>query len=110
MDAYSFGMLCLWIIFGATNDMPAPPEITLCNEEFISFEMPLNQLNLLQSLKNNDKDQLYKWAVWLVTESCQINDKTKEALARIFGLILVHDPTKRCVDFECLLHLLAPAR
>lgn len=93
--------------------MPAPPDTTLRKGEFISFEEPLHELNLLGHLKNDKNNKLSEWAIWLAREYGDVKDAgdgAEETLARFFDLTLAYEPIKRCTDFDHLLRLLAPTR
>ncbi|KAF8539826.1 hypothetical protein BDD12DRAFT_881587 [Trichophaea hybrida] len=53
-DIYSFGMLCLWFLFG--NTIQNTPQHTAEGiTEFISFDAPLRPRTLLEQIKDDDK-------------------------------------------------------
>jgi hypothetical protein len=78
--------------------------------EFINFEEPRSELNLLERLKHDSDNKLLAWATWLANGFKTVQDGLDERLVRFFNLTLAHEPEKRCTDFERLLGLLSPTR
>jgi serine/threonine protein kinase len=103
MDVYSFGMLCLWLLFDK-----APSRAGTNNRAF-SFEAKNWKENedLLLSWKMN---KLLDWAIQLIANSASIKDEMKTCLTRFFQYSLQPDSKKRNADWDCLLRLLAPAQ
>jgi len=112
MDVYSFGILCLWLLFGAepSPNMPLPSGFTQEEGFFISFEKPEQERNLLETWKRDSSDQLSEWASWLVKEHGYFDSSVKNSLAKFFESTLASNPTKRSIDFSGLFLLLTPAR
>ena len=120
MDAYSFGMLCLWFLFGGRHseikDIP-PHVFEAKRDSVISFQrLPKDdeQHNILPDLKS--KDKLPGLAQWLIMTSetsetsAGFNDEQKSDLSQFFRLTLIRDWSERSYDFGRLLRLLAPDR
>src|SRR5271155_2852484 len=114
MDAYSFGMLCLWFLFGErlSEIQDIPPHILKAKQgSVISFQrLPKDdeQHNILPDLKS--KDKLPGLAQWLIKTSAGFNDQQKSDLSHFFRITLIHDWSERSYDFGRLLRLLAPDR
>lgn len=105
MDMFSFGMVCLWFLFGVDMSIdltePASPRI--------SFEEHCDpRKDLLEMWKFDDlKDELVAWALSIIPESVG----TKAAsIATFFRATLVKAPQKRELNMDKLLPLLDPAR
>jgi serine/threonine protein kinase len=105
MDIYSFGLLCLWILFGSSPDLQPPPDVALLPGQYVSFDHPLDGSNRLQYIKRDNKNSLLNWAVWLTTQTIQ-DSAVRESMVKLFRLSLPHDPKDRCDDFGCLVDLL----
>lgn len=109
MDIYSFGMLCLWLIFGSTSAAALPlPGASAEEGRFISFEECWLEANLLETWKMDEGNKLSEWATWLVSERDDVDRQIKDRLAQFFSVTLAYKPMERCKDFDHLLHLLAP--
>jgi serine/threonine protein kinase len=112
MDIYSFGMLCLWLLFWSEGTATAlrhqetPPD----NGEFMGFDDSLQDLNLLEKLKTGVDYKLLQWAISLVMEHKCVDNNIHDDLVQFFNLTLASKPADRSTDFEQLLNLLAPAR
>ena len=111
IDIYSFGLLCFWVVFGASLDaLPLPPQTASDKGQFTSFEEHLLELNLAECRMYDSNNELSEWATWLVMESGDFKNGIDEKLAQFFNLTLAYKPEERCIDFEQLLNLLAPNR
>ena len=88
MDAFSFGMLCLWLLFHEMENYP--------------------HLTQLKQLKSEDKLQSY--AHKLTMAALGLEDGQRENLRVLFGSTLVKDPEGRNPDFASLLQLLTQDR
>jgi len=91
MDVYSFGMLCLWLLFKENEGYPKGSEATTLGE-----------------LKSTDK--LRDLAHDLVLKTEDLDDQKRRRLDKFFELSLAHEPKARTSDFKGLLQLLAPNR
>ena len=110
MDVYSFGMLCLWLLFGveSSNTMPFAPGTENGRRGF-SFEAQdwFQNEDLLFSWK---RDRLLQWAIWLVAEHGNFALETMENLTRFFRSSLCFNHQARITDWSHILCLLAPSR
>lgn len=112
MDVYSYGLLCLWLIIGATYalSLPLPPYIHWAQGEFISFEEPRSRMNLLERWKRDNDNTFLEWATWLANGFQTTEEGLGEKLTEFFELTLAHEPSKRCTDFNRLFALLSSTR
>lgn len=114
MDVYSFGMLCLWLLFCAEQpkNIRFHSEMATNDSQFVSFEKKdyFHEGNLLRSWKSDREDRLLKWATWLVVKYGCFESEMADNLTQFFQYSLCFDEQKRITDWERLLNLLAPAR
>jgi len=106
-DVYSFGMLCIWVLFG--NSLP-DVLITTAEEETksVSFNAPLGPRTLLEKLRDEGKvEQIANQLVELMTG---LNTEYKTRLKGFFSLTLQLNPAQRTSNFEKLVRLLSPNR
>jgi serine/threonine protein kinase len=99
MDVYSFGMLCLWLLFNKEH---------LGTEDF-SFEAAYwqDKDELLLFWKNN---KLLNWAMQLVADDASIGGEMKRNLTSFFQSCLDPGTEKRDADWDHLIECLAPAQ
>ena len=106
-DVYSFGMLCLWLLFGnhlrdiSQTSADGTPEL-------ISFDAPLLQFGrstLLETLK--DEDIVEDIANQLVESTPGLNVEYRIRLKEIFSLTLPLNPGKRTCDLARVMGLLS---
>ena len=104
-DVYSFGMLCLWVLFG--DSLSDVPQTTADGSAgLISFDVPfLGGPTLLEYLK--DEDRLEHVANQLVESMPGLNVEYRIHLKEIFSLTLPHNPTKRTCDLARVTGLLS---
>ena len=103
-DVYSFGMLCLWLLFG--NRLSDIPQTTADGAAgLISFDAPpfLSGLTLLERLK--DEGGLEHIANHLVESGLNVEHRIR--LKDIFSLALPHDPKKRTCDLARVIGLMS---
>jgi len=108
-DVYSFGMLCLWILFG-----DSPPGILQTTAEgtteFISFDAPprFGPRTYLEQLKDDDEvehvvsehiESMFGW-----------NTKQRTCLKEFFSFALRRDPQKRTSDLATLIGCMSQKR
>ena len=89
MDAYSFGMLCLWLLFynrGTNRDS-----------------------NFSKDVEDAQKE-LSDYACGLLRASADLEIWEQDNVQNIFGSTLVQDPAERTANFNELLELLSPYR
>ena len=89
MDAYSFGMLCLWLLFynkGANRDR-----------------------NFEKDLEDSQKE-LSNHASELIRATADLENREKDNMHKVFRSTLAQDPAERTANFNELLQLLSPHR
>ena len=89
MDAYSFGMLCLWLLFynkAASRDQ-----------------------NFKKDLEDPQKE-LSRHASDLLEATADLESWEKHNMQKLFRSTLTHDPFERTADFTGLLEFLSPYR
>ena len=104
-DVYSFGMLCLWILF--ENRLSNLQQTTADGATgFISFDIPFfrGQPTLLECLKYEDR--LEGIANHLLG-SMDVDSEHTIRLKEIFCLTLQHNPGKRTCNLETVIGLLS---
>ena len=89
MDAYSFGMLCLWLLFYNNNSRP--------------------DRELEKALKDANT-QVLDHALGLVDTIAWIDVKQRDNIQKLLKSTLVQEPTERTSDFCEILQLLSPNR
>jgi serine/threonine protein kinase len=103
MDTYSFGMLCLWLLFDSTNTPFGAQNDTMSFH--FKAEYWQDKEELLMSWK---KDKLIDWATGLVANDASIGVETKTNLIQLFKSSLNPDTRMRMADWDRILDLLAP--
>jgi len=96
-DVYSFGMLCLWVLFG--NRLAEIPQTTAEGvTELISFDAPLRhgRPTLLERLKDEDKVEYI--ANQLMESMPDLNPEYRIRLKELFSVTLPLNPEKRTSD------------
>lgn len=89
MDAYSFGLLCLWLLF-------------------YSKEVD-RDCNFREYLKYSQKEPL-QYASELLRATADLESWEKDHMQKIFRSTLAQDPAERTANFEEFLKLLSPHR
>lgn len=99
MDVYSFGMLCLWLLFDNKS----------LGTEHFSFKAAYweNKEDLLVFWKNH---KLLNWAMQLVGDDASIGAEIKPSLASFFQSCLDPDTKKRNADWDYLISCMSPAQ
>jgi serine/threonine protein kinase len=102
MDVYSFGMLCLWLLFQErfstettvwkTQCPDASNLITLGDSREIRFQ--------------EGEDSLRNWAGKFIDTSGLFNREIQNNLKAFFNSALAGNPEERLTDWEYLIHLL----
>lgn len=104
MDLFSFGMLCLWLMFERyLSGIAKLPQTVLWAEQYfqIKKEEDLSRkrlTNLLEDLKRGDKLALL--AQQLVTAEQNLDDDKTQALMRFFKASLACEPGLREADLK----------
>lgn len=96
MDVYSYGLLCLWLLFGATSlDSISRPELDVQDpDKYVSFDNPGDNRNLLEKWKG-EGDKILEWAQYLVDRDPSLSSGIKKRLSRFFGDALNSNPVMR---------------
>ena len=105
MDVYSFGMLCLWLLF--ENRLSDIPQTTADGTaELISFDPPMfGRPTLLEGLKGEDK--VKDIANDLVESMPGLDVECRIRLKEIFSLTLPLNPGNRTCDLARVIGLLS---
>jgi len=89
MDAYSFGMLCLWLLF---------------------FNKETNRdRNFEKDLEDSQK-KVSDYASELLRASSNLDNREKNDMQKVFKSTIVKDSAERTANFDELLQLLSPYR
>ncbi|KAL8916132.1 MAG: hypothetical protein Q9172_006438 [Xanthocarpia lactea] len=100
LDMYSFGMLCLWLLFhDKSHEAPSA-----YRNQYGGSTWPLKDYKQLDSMKHCDT--LSEFAGLIVGSLTILPDVQKENLRRFFSLTLAREPSYRNVGFEDLTLLL----
>ncbi|KAJ6439093.1 mutator-like element [Purpureocillium lavendulum] len=104
MDIFSFGLVCVWMLFGDNLTKSSRDD-----GRVVSFEEDCNPAqNLLERWKvDHGKDELTAWALSLVRMRAELSGSD---LATFFKSTLAIDPHKREINLSRQLHHLDPAR
>ena len=108
MDVYSFGMLCLWVLFGGRlSDFPQTTTAADGVTELISFDAPpfRSGPTLLERLK--DEDRLEYIANHRLGSLPGLDVEYAIRLKEIFSMTLLHNPGKRTCDLARVIGLLS---
>jgi len=102
MDVYSFGLLCLWLIFREESLVETDSTDAKIGSAFSGQDILAQER--LQALKRND--MILDRAVRLVDQKADINEDTRSRLRQIFILSLPKDAEKRAPDMQPIVDLL----
>jgi len=97
-DMYSFGMLCLWILF---RGAPIPQNTTQ-----FTFEASAGPRTLLEQLKDDDKVEYIANQLIESVALADLNTERRIRLKEFFSLTVPLNPDKRTSDVGRLLGLL----
>lgn len=103
IDAYSFGMLCFWLLVGhSILDTPIDIEGRL---ESVSFDLPSvrGKLSLLEELKHRGK--MEEVAYQLARKISSLEAEYESRLKPLFGLTITGNIKRRTSDFGELMVL-----
>ena len=100
LDIYSFGMLCLWVLFFDRSivGVSVPTEVKL------TWSWPFHDLKLLDKMKR--EDILGDFAIELVRSVEVLPANQRGNLERFFRSALARDPAERTMKLEELASLL----
>jgi serine/threonine protein kinase len=92
MDLYSYGMVCLWLLFGQE-----------CLDKGINFDIPAPSTHRdLEGLKNEDR--LSSLATDMAEHSAGLSEQELQFMKDVFMGCLVRDPIARAYDIDELFH------
>ena len=106
-DVYSFGMLCLWVLFG--NRLSSIQQTTADGVTgFISFDIPFffSRPTLLECFKNEDRLEGIANHLLGSTPGLDVDSEYAIRLKDMFSLTLPYNPGKRTCDLERVIGLL----
>jgi hypothetical protein len=107
MDIYSFGLLCLWVLFGESLSRSAA-SLNHCQEDGQTTTGFPPTVEMLAMLKKNNLVQVA--AGEFVFAKKEITREQQSKLDSFFTLTLAEKPTARSSDFQLLLKLLGDDR
>jgi hypothetical protein len=100
-DVYSFGMLCLWVLFGSVR---TPQNSTECMPEVVSFDAPTEAPTLLEKFKYEDK--MGHTANKLIDSMpAELNVELRIRLKEVFSCTVLLNPERRTSDIGKVVHL-----
>lgn len=88
MDAYSFGMLCLWLLFG---------RMTTARDGNIEGDPEISE-------------DILEYSPGLTEETLHLSDQVDYSFHNLFKQSLSQDPAQRTADFSTFLELLSSCR
>lgn len=99
-DIYSFGMLCLWVLF--KDDLPYAKTLIETREkaDLGSFDGGLTEADMVIALEKLKKQDKMGDLVGELVEGCALCDEEKVSLKEAFRKILSHDPGERISDLR----------
>jgi serine/threonine protein kinase len=100
MDVFSFGMLCLWILFERclSGIVPLPSEAHWAESYFQGKEKRDLSKRILEDLKQGDR--LVMLAKQLVMAENELSNDTKQVLQQFFSMSLACNPNQRETDLK----------
>ena len=101
-DVYSFGMLCLWVLFAS---MPRPPNVTQ-----FTFDISTGPHTSLEDFKGNNKLEEIASQLIESVPLARMNAGRRLSLNEFFSLTVPLNPEKRTSDLGKLIVLLCPER
>ena len=110
MDVFSFGMLCLWVLFEKylSRTTPFPQVASWANELLTQTSNSYPSEFILDNLKHQDKLGLL--AHKLLDAEVTINTERKNALSQFLTSALSYDSNKREASLQKLVDVLMPHR
>ena len=107
-DVYSFGMLCLWVLFG--NRLSNFQQTTADGVTgYISFDIPSfrGRPTLLECLKDEDRLEGIANRLLGLMPDLDVDSEYTIRLKEIFSLTLPHNPRKRTCNLQTVISLLS---
>ncbi|KAL9037051.1 MAG: hypothetical protein Q9214_005866, partial [Letrouitia sp. 1 TL-2023] len=111
MDVYSFGMLCLWLLFKDALSETSRRQIPVLKEWegadlFAQSVEPSPEEPILETLKSNDQMPILAHQLLTTTTTTDLDQDRRSKLDKFF-LCLSREPTNRSTDLVELLRLFA---
>ena len=107
MDIYSFGLLCLWVLFGDSLSLSAA-SLNHCQDDDHDITRLPPTIVMLAMLKKLNKLQDAAREVVLACKGITREQQSK--LDSFFTLTFAEKPTARSSDFQLILKLLGDER
>jgi len=101
-DVYSFGLLCLWVLFGTVR---IPQNTTLC-----TFDGSTGPRTSLEHLKDEDKVEDFAKHLMESVQLASFNNEHRTRLKEFFSLTVPLNPEKRTSNLSRLVGLLSHER
>jgi serine/threonine protein kinase len=100
MDVFSFGMLCVWLLFERylSRVMPLPDEARWAEQYFQDKRQQGLSEHVLDNLKHNKKLEML--AQQLIRGERNVDNSIKQALERLFNESLSCDPESRILNLR----------
>jgi hypothetical protein len=110
MDVYSFGILCVWVLFEQyfTGSAPLPEEARWAQQSFMHMGIIRQTGSILEELK--EEDELLRLAQQLLGAEETLDRDKKSSLNSFLASALLSDPNSRHASLQQSLELLAPYR
>jgi hypothetical protein len=110
MDVFSFGMLCLWVMFEQylSGVTPLPKEAHWAKKYFHGKGERDLSIEILKDLKQEDK--LVMFTGHLLMAEKDLDDDKKHALERLLSASLIRDPNRRVAELKQPLSRLVPSQ
>lgn len=103
MDMYSFGLLCLWVLFGQQDLTELGEPFVSVNEALFSTDKDIT--DRVQALKRTESS-LVPAASRLLRQLPDLDNEYRGRLARLFALTLCLDPEERAKSMAELVEIL----
>jgi serine/threonine protein kinase len=100
MDVFSFGMLCVWVLFEKylSGTVVLPQKAQWANQYFQDKTQQHLSKHVLDNLKHDNKLALL--AQQLIYAEQDIDQDIKQALERLFSILLAYNPNERHISLE----------
>lgn len=105
MDLFSFGLLCLWVLFNEDIPQMRIPED---NDQAPKFENLPTEFIIIECWKFSRR--LPDLAGKLVASKSTLDDSVRQRLVAFFHGTITHDPAGRCEQLDVALSLLSSSK
>ena len=107
MDVYSFGLFCLWVLFGNDLSLPVVGLNRYREDDCVTDGLPSTVATLAILKRTNGLQTAAQIAVYKTKE---IGHEEQLDLIKLFALTLAEASTARTSDFQLILRLLGDER